>query len=301
MLSAQSFLQPLEDYWDDQDFSFPGDFFEPIESSAQLSYEPSSNNCDNHVCSDNYVLGPDWVGPSSIVTTNPSLPHQSIGVPNNEEVVDPLSFSTPEVVCTATVDSTFSKTPCKETTIGQSSRKRKRTSSTRPKRPPSSFVLFCSERRPELKKQYPTFNNIQLTKELSGLWKQLLSSQKEKYQAAAAKLQAEFKAKYPVYKYNKRRKTENKENEPTELVNSTNVESQALQPMALNSCQELAQYLSLCNMELNKSAMKLAQHSEVILVDVLGKLLVSMCLSELFLKLKQNPTTGIYKPYGSLI
>ena len=61
-----------------------------------------------------------------------------------------------------------------------------------PKKPVSSFVLFSSDKRPEIKKEHPTITFADLSRKLGELWKAADSDEKEKY----AKLALDDKERY---------------------------------------------------------------------------------------------------------
>ena len=75
-----------------------------------------------------------------------------------------------------------------------------------PKRPPNAFILFCLERRQEVKGINPALANTEISRSLGDIWKDLPEQSKKPYKEKARQLQAEFKAKFPNYKYAKSRK-----------------------------------------------------------------------------------------------
>ena len=50
-----------------------------------------------------------------------------------------------------------------------------------PKRPQSSYFLYCNERRVTLKKEKPELSMCEMTKELTKEWKALTEKQRKKY------------------------------------------------------------------------------------------------------------------------
>ena len=51
----------------------------------------------------------------------------------------------------------------------------------RPKRPKTSYLYFCEEKRPLVKNQHPEFKVGEIMKELGKMWKELPEDDKAKY------------------------------------------------------------------------------------------------------------------------
>lgn len=73
-------------------------------------------------------------------------------------------------------------------------------------RPPNAFILFCRDARNDLKSTNGSMSNIELSKLLGKMWKESSDEIHTMYKQQAAKLQDEFKSKYPNYFYMKSRK-----------------------------------------------------------------------------------------------
>jgi hypothetical protein len=58
---------------------------------------------------------------------------------------------------------------------------KKDTSSSRPKRAPSGYIIFCQDRRAEVKEQNPSFGPKQITSRLGELWRELDDDTKSDY------------------------------------------------------------------------------------------------------------------------
>jgi hypothetical protein len=50
-----------------------------------------------------------------------------------------------------------------------------------PKRPQTSFFLFCQENRETVKKEHPELKGVQITKELGRIWREELEEEDRKY------------------------------------------------------------------------------------------------------------------------
>lgn len=75
----------------------------------------------------------------------------------------------------------------------------------KPRRPPNAYLLFCLEKRTELRTQYPHLPNVDISKLLGDKWKELDESQRLPYKERAKILQTEFKEQNPGYRYEKAR------------------------------------------------------------------------------------------------
>ncbi len=77
------------------------------------------------------------------------------------------------------------------------------------KRPLSSYMLFCKDKRDEVKKENPELKSTEITKKLGELWRGLSEKKKKKYTDMAAKLKEEYEEKNS----DKNEEEENDENE----------------------------------------------------------------------------------------
>lgn len=82
-------------------------------------------------------------------------------------------------------------------------------SKSKGKRPPNAFILYCLERRQEVRVQNPDLPNLEVTKRLSEQWKSLNEVGRRPYKERAKALQAEFKKSNPKYGYTKARQRRN--------------------------------------------------------------------------------------------
>lgn len=73
------------------------------------------------------------------------------------------------------------------------------------RRPPNAYILFCLEKRSELRTQHPHLPNVDISKLLGDKWKELGESERLPYKERAKTLQAEFKEQNPGYRYEKAR------------------------------------------------------------------------------------------------
>jgi hypothetical protein len=64
----------------------------------------------------------------------------------------------------------------------------------KPKRPLSAFMLYSSEKRPEIQESNPGLKLPDVSKKIGALWKGLSASEKKPYEEKAAKAKAEYDA-----------------------------------------------------------------------------------------------------------
>lgn len=81
----------------------------------------------------------------------------------------------------------------------KTSRKQKKDPNA-PRRPPSGFFLFCSEKRPSIKAQYPNLGIGDVAKRLGEMWNNLSDSEKEPFQSKATKLKDKYQKDMADYK-----------------------------------------------------------------------------------------------------
>ena len=60
-----------------------------------------------------------------------------------------------------------------------------------PKRPPSTFFLFCSEYRPKIKGEHPGLSIGDVAKKLGEMWNNTAADDKQPYEKKAARLKKE--------------------------------------------------------------------------------------------------------------
>ncbi|KAK8887014.1 Protein SOX-15 [Tritrichomonas musculus] len=73
------------------------------------------------------------------------------------------------------------------------------------KRPPNAYMLFCMRTREKLLQREPELTYKSVMNRLGELWKNMTKEETQPYKDEAKRLQAEFKAKYPNYKYKPRK------------------------------------------------------------------------------------------------
>lgn len=69
-----------------------------------------------------------------------------------------------------------------------------------PKRPPSGFFIFCSEHRPKIKAQYPSFGIGDIAKKLGEMWNSLSDASKQPYLLKADKLKDKYQKDIADYR-----------------------------------------------------------------------------------------------------
>ncbi|CAG8745046.1 12880_t:CDS:2 [Cetraspora pellucida] len=74
----------------------------------------------------------------------------------------------------------------------------------KPKRPMNAFIIFSSERRPELQKNDPNMQTAQVSKILGEEWQNMDSTRKDHYNERARQLKEEFKQSNPDFVYTRR-------------------------------------------------------------------------------------------------
>lgn len=78
------------------------------------------------------------------------------------------------------------------------------------KKPPNSYVLFCSEHRNEVQQKNPTFSAMEVTKTLSQMWKELDKQKVDEYKNRAKELYELYKKENPDYRYKMNNKSSEK-------------------------------------------------------------------------------------------
>lgn len=65
--------------------------------------------------------------------------------------------------------------------LWNASQKQKPSKKTIKKKNPSAYIIFCNERRPDLRKEHPEMKFIELSKELGRLWTGMSAEEKQPY------------------------------------------------------------------------------------------------------------------------
>ncbi|XP_010643520.1 high mobility group protein B4 [Fukomys damarensis] len=71
-------------------------------------------------------------------------------------------------------------------------RKRRKRDPQAPRRPPSSFLLFCQDHYTQLKKENPNWSVVQVAKATGKMWSATTEAEKQPYEQRAAILRAEY-------------------------------------------------------------------------------------------------------------
>eukprot|EP01064_Diplonema_japonicum_P026978 TRINITY_DN3864_c2_g1_i1.p1 TRINITY_DN3864_c2_g1~~TRINITY_DN3864_c2_g1_i1.p1 ORF type:complete len:222 (+),score=115.89 TRINITY_DN3864_c2_g1_i1:70-666(+) len=83
-----------------------------------------------------------------------------------------------------------------------------------PKRPLSSYMLFCKDERENVKAENPDIKATEILKELGKKWSEASDSDKEKYTEMANEAKEQYKIDLQEYKDNKESSDEDSEDEP---------------------------------------------------------------------------------------
>ena len=81
-----------------------------------------------------------------------------------------------------------------------------KSSDTQARRPPNAFILYSQAMRADVHQQNPSLSNIEISRILGKMWKEVPNDTKLQYKQQAAKLQEEFKRDHPDYTYQKARR-----------------------------------------------------------------------------------------------
>jgi transcription factor SOX7/8/10/18 (SOX group E/F) len=73
-------------------------------------------------------------------------------------------------------------------------------------RPPNAFVLYSIAMRSQIRQENPTLSNIEVSRLLGKMWKEVPGDMKLKFKQKAADAQELFKREHPNYTYRKARK-----------------------------------------------------------------------------------------------
>ena len=70
----------------------------------------------------------------------------------------------------------------------------------KPKRAKTAYLYFCNERRPLIKKEFPKYKMVDLSKKLGELWQKLKENDRKKYKELAEKDKERFLEESDEYK-----------------------------------------------------------------------------------------------------
>lgn len=83
--------------------------------------------------------------------------------------------------------------------VGKRKKRRKRDPQA-PKRPPSSFLLFCQDHYAQLKRENPNWSVVQVAKASGKMWSAKPDIEKQPYEQRAALLRAKYHEELKVYR-----------------------------------------------------------------------------------------------------
>lgn len=83
---------------------------------------------------------------------------------------------------------------------GMGKRGKKKKDPNAPKRPPSAFFIFCSDHRPNIKAENPSFGIGDIAKKLGELWGKQGAKDRAPYEAKAAKLKEKYEKDMAAYR-----------------------------------------------------------------------------------------------------
>ncbi|XP_004372027.1 high mobility group protein B4 [Trichechus manatus latirostris] len=83
--------------------------------------------------------------------------------------------------------------------VGKRKKRRKRDPQA-PRRPPSSFILFCKEHYAQLKRENPNWSVVQVAKATGKMWAAATDVEKQPYEQKAALLRAKYQEELEAYR-----------------------------------------------------------------------------------------------------
>ncbi|XP_066120879.1 high mobility group protein B4 [Saccopteryx bilineata] len=83
--------------------------------------------------------------------------------------------------------------------VGKKKKRRKRDPHA-PRRPPSSFLLFCQDHYTQLKRENPTWSVVQVAKAAGKMWATKTDMEKQQYEQRAATLRAKYYEEVTAYR-----------------------------------------------------------------------------------------------------
>nr|XP_019585703.1 PREDICTED: high mobility group protein B4 [Rhinolophus sinicus] len=97
--------------------------------------------------------------------------------------------------------------------IGKRKKRRKRDPQA-PKRPPSSFLLFCQDHYTQLKRENPNWSVVQVAKASGKMWCAKPDIEKQPYEQRAALLRAKYHEELKVYRAQRNARKKNRQGLP---------------------------------------------------------------------------------------
>jgi hypothetical protein len=91
--------------------------------------------------------------------------------------------------------------------------KRKRKDPNEPKRPLSTFFLFCHDKRPIVRQLYPSFSVGEVRKELGERWSKVTTKVKKLYELRADRDKKRYEIEMENYRNKKSKRDEGAEEE----------------------------------------------------------------------------------------
>ncbi|XP_006886628.1 PREDICTED: high mobility group protein B4 [Elephantulus edwardii] len=79
-------------------------------------------------------------------------------------------------------------------------RKRRKRDPQAPRRPPSSFILFCKEHYAQLKRENPGWSVVEVAKATGKMWSETTDLEKQPYEQKAALLRAKYHEDLEAYR-----------------------------------------------------------------------------------------------------
>ncbi|XP_003801318.1 high mobility group protein B4 [Otolemur garnettii] len=79
-------------------------------------------------------------------------------------------------------------------------KKRRKKDPQAPRRPPSSFLLFCKDHYAQLKRENPNWSVVQVAKASGKMWSLSTNAEKQPYEERAALLRAKYQEELQIYR-----------------------------------------------------------------------------------------------------
>jgi hypothetical protein len=127
------------------------------------------------------------------------------------------------------------------------------------RRPPNAFLLFCVENRGRVRQEYPEKPNVEVSRILADMWKELDESNRSPYRARATEQQHEFKQLVPDYKYDKA-KNRRMSKKPSDYDPKNRIELADLNTLVNLPPDELRAYVSILQSHLLITCQQNFQH-----------------------------------------
>ncbi|XP_008055923.1 high mobility group protein B4 [Carlito syrichta] len=87
--------------------------------------------------------------------------------------------------------------------MGKKKKRRKRDPQA-PRRPPSSFLLFCQDHYAQLKGEHPNWSVVEVAKATGKMWSSTMDMEKQSYKQRAAVLRAKYQEELMAYHKHRR-------------------------------------------------------------------------------------------------